>query len=355
MVQSILCATILSKTENKGEQMGPAVSQAIIMVGGKGTRLRPLTEEIPKPLLPVLGVPCLEYVIKSIADVGIKEIILACGYKSQKINDIIGNGERFGIQISYAYEEHPAGTAGAVKLLEDRVDQRFLVASGDVLADVNIADMVKTHERGEAMATMALTEVDEPTEFGIVGIDEGMSIIRFKEKPKEDEVFSKLINAGVYVIERDVLSLIPKDTMFDFSKDLFPLMLSKGVPLKGHIIDGFWMDIGRPLDLLKANLEMARIKGHRIHEDVEIDDESSLTETVVLGRSFIKGSKIKNSVIHPFVKTEGAVIENSLVMDGAEISAGSTIRNSILGVSSRVGEGVMLENAVVANRQRISL
>ena len=159
------------------------VVQAVIMVGGKGTRLRPLTDTTPKPLLPIAGRPCLEYVIRSLSDSGIRQIILACGYRSEAISDFVGDGSSFHTEVLFAYEDEPAGTAGSVKLLEDRLEDVFVVASGDVLADVDMNGLINAHFAHGAAVTMALTRVDNPSEFGIVGLDSEGRVERFREKP----------------------------------------------------------------------------------------------------------------------------------------------------------------------------
>jgi mannose-1-phosphate guanylyltransferase len=240
--------------------MKPGARQAVVLVGGEGTRLRPLTNNRPKPLLPVLGRPCVEYMLGSLASAGVEEIILSCGYRSDAVEAALGKGRGLGIDVSFAYEDRPMGTAGAVKLLEDRLDETSLVIYGDTLMDIDLAQVVSSHRKNKATVTIALTEVERPTEYGIVGLDETSRIVRFKEKPKADEVFSNLINAGVYVMQKEAMSYVPKATKFDFSKNLFPILLEAGRPLFGSKLEGMWKDIGRPADLLDANLKMAARK-----------------------------------------------------------------------------------------------
>ncbi|MCG7845000.1 MAG: nucleotidyltransferase family protein, partial [Methanomassiliicoccales archaeon] len=189
--------------------MAPKVKQAVILAGGEGTRLRPLTTTRPKPLLPVLGVPCIEYVISSLARAGVEQIFLACGYRSEDILRVLGRGERFGVDIEFAHEKEPMGTAGAVKLLEDRLEGTFVVGSGDTLTDADLGSLIDFHLEHGAEATMGLTEVEHPEQFGIVGVGADGRIERFKEKPRTEEVFSKVINAGTYVLEKEVLGMVP--------------------------------------------------------------------------------------------------------------------------------------------------
>jgi mannose-1-phosphate guanylyltransferase len=230
---------------------------AVILAGGEGTRLRPLTNTRPKPLLPVLGRPCVEYIIRSLADAGVGTAYLTCGYRSQDMVDALGDGRQFGLDMRFAFEDHPAGTAGAVKLLEGKLGDTVVVVSGDVLADVDIGSLVEVHRRKRAVATMALSTVDRPEEFGIVGLDDDGRIVRFKEKPRTEEVFSNLINAGIYVLERKAVENIPAEEKFDFSKQLFPKLLGMGEPLYGVPLSGLWKDIGTPGDPLEVNLRTA--------------------------------------------------------------------------------------------------
>jgi Nucleoside-diphosphate-sugar pyrophosphorylase involved in lipopolysaccharide biosynthesis/translation initiation factor 2B, gamma/epsilon subunits (eIF-2Bgamma/eIF-2Bepsilon) len=185
------------------------VRQAVIMVGGKGTRLRPLTDTCPKPILPVLDRPCLDYLVESLAKGGVEEIILACGYRSEQVPLAIGDGSDRNISIEYSYEDVPMGTAGAIKILEDRLDDVFIGVNGDMFAEIDVKKQIDEHFSSGACITIALTPVENPCEFGIARVDETGRILEFKEKPKPEEVFSNLINAGLYVVNKDVMKLVP--------------------------------------------------------------------------------------------------------------------------------------------------
>lgn len=326
--------------------MTPKVRQAVIMVGGKGTRLRPLTDNCPKPILPVLDKPCLEYFIDSIAKEGITDVILACGYKSEYMTSAIGDGSRQGISITYSYEDHPMGTAGAVKLLEDRLDDVFIAVNGDVFIDIDVGKEIRDHFEHDASVTIALTTVSDPTQFGIVGLDDDGRITRFKEKPKKEEAFSNLINAGVYVFNKDVLRFVPKGEPFDLSKDLFPILLENGYRLQGHRMDGHWRDVGRPYDLFHANLETAARK--------ESPDDSSVDSCEISG-TFYSGSRskvsaccVKDTVIHGDCIVKDSTISDSLIMSHCNIH-GARIEGSILGKGCIVGKGAMLKDAVIGD------
>lgn len=186
-----------------------SVKQAVIMVGGKGTRLLPLTKNKPKPILSVNDKPCLWYLISSFAKAGISEIILACGYRSKELVDAIGDGSDLGIHISYSFEDEPVGTAGAIKLAESKLDDVFVAANGDVFADIDISGQIDEHIRTGAEVTISLFKVDNPCEYGTALVEDDGRISRFMDKPKPDQVLSDMINAGIYVVNKSVLNLIP--------------------------------------------------------------------------------------------------------------------------------------------------
>lgn len=336
---------------------------AVILAGGEGTRLRPLTNTRPKPLLPILGKPCVEYVIRSLVDAGVERAFLTCGYRSQDMVDQLGNGRQFGLDMRFAFEDHPAGTAGAVKLLEKELGGTIIVVSGDVLADVDIRSLVAMHRRKGALATMALTTVDRPEEFGIVGLDDDGRIVRFKEKPKTEEVFSNLINAGIYVLDKRALRDIPESEKYDFSKQLFPKLLERSEPLYGMPIPGLWKDIGRPRDLLDANLRMAERKGNavkvpgaactgKIVASTFLARGCSIEGPAYIGEAAIIGSRARLSrcaVGDRVAVGEGTVIDDSFIMDGCSLGDGCVIKSSLLGKGCRIGKGIELVKAVLGD------
>ncbi|MCK9323214.1 MAG: NDP-sugar synthase [Candidatus Methanomethylophilaceae archaeon] len=345
--------------------MASEVKQAVIMVGGKGTRLLPLTENKPKPILPVLDKPCLRYLIESLVEAGVKEVILACGYRSDKLVEAIGDGSDLGIKIDYSYEDEPLGTGGAIKLIEDKLDDTFIAANGDVFADISVKEEIEKHISTQAKVTIALTSAKNPCEFGIVRLDDDERILEFKEKPKPEEVFSDLVNAGVYVLEKSILADIPKGSFFDFSKDLIPILMRKGDRIQGYLLKGIWRDVGRPSDLLGANLIMAT----KLYDDFEwggkrfeaatikkpfylgadgFVDNSEVAASVILKNSKIKDSKIVNSLIMTGCDVSGAKIECSILGDGCKVMANSHIVNSVLGDGTVVESGKsMIDNKVV--------
>ena len=331
------------------------VRQAVVMVGGKGTRLMPLTETKPKPILSVVDKPCIWYLIRSLARAGIEEVILACGYKPGMMEEL-GDGSDLGITIRYSYEDEPMGTAGAMKLLEDQLDDTFVASNGEVFADIDVAEEIGVHRDTGADITIALTPVDNPCEFGIARVDASGRISEFKEKPKPEEVFSNLINAGVYVLQKEVLSRVPPGRFFDFSKDLVPIILSEGGHVQGYSLSGIWMDVGRPYDLLGANLAMAKrehaVRDHRAQDACIRGDfymgpgskvaNSELISSVVLAGSKVENSRLERALVMRNCTVDGARIINSILGDGCVVKHGAEVLNAVLA-----------DNTVVESGQRI--
>lgn len=345
--------------------------KAIVLAGGVGTRLKPLTETRPKPLIPVAGRPCIDFVIKSLVTSGFHEIVVTTGYMSDYLIKKIGDGLEYDASILYSFEEMPAGTAGAVKRVGEFIDDTFVVASGDVLADVNMEDLYNYHKEVGSVATIALTEVDNPEGFGIVELDEENRIKRFKEKPKPHEVFSKLVNAGIYVLEPKVLEFIPPDEMFDFSKNVFPALLKEGLPLFGRKLEGLWMDIGKPGDLLKASMEVIRRQGKEFRKKgVESDGKCIISDSAniekgvkLIGSCYIgnnafvgRGAVIENSCLYEDVLVErGAVIKDSIVLEKTKIGWQSEIKDSIVSKNCNVEEDVRIVSSIVGDEMTIKI
>lgn len=336
------------------------VRQAVIMVGGKGTRLRPLTYDRPKPILPILDKPCIEYLIDSFASSGIEEVILACGYRSEQMVQAIGDGKKQGISIAYSYEDEPMGTGGAIKLLEDGLDDVFVAANGDVFIDFNLKEEIDAHVHSGAAVTMALTPVENPCEFGIARTDETGRILEFKEKPKPEEVFSNLINAGVYIVKKEVLKFVPEGRMYDFSKDLFPLLMERGYRIQGHVITGSWRDVGRPSDLLASNIETAERKcrdrdwssqvvSSKTKGSLYVGEDAKAAFCELDSAVLSKGCQITDSIIRSSLLMAGcevgsAYIENSILGEGCIVKSGARVINSILGDKTVVPERAIMKN-----------
>src|SRR3990172_8549116 len=222
----------------------PSEMKAVVMAGGEGTRLRPLTSNQPKPMVSIVGKPCMEHILELLRAHDFEEVVVTLAFMPQAIRSYFGDGESLGLTIDYSIEEEPLGTAGSVRLARAKLDDTFLVISGDALCDGDLGALVATHREKGAAVTIGLRRVDNPLEFGIVVTDEDGRVERFLEKPSWGQVFSDTINTGIYVIEPEALRHVPKKRPFDFSKELFPLLLEMGRPIYGHVLDGYWQDIG---------------------------------------------------------------------------------------------------------------
>jgi len=341
------------------------------LAGGEGKRLKPLTQKRPKPLIPVAGKPCIDYVLRSLASSGFKEIVITTSYLSDKLIKSIGGGVGYNASILYSFEENPAGTAGAVKRVGNFIDDTFVVAMGDVLADVDVRNLYDYHKSKGAVATLALTEVSDPTDFGIVGLKDDSRIVRFKEKPSLAEAFSNLVNAGIYVLEPEVLDFIPEDGAYDFSKDIFPKLLAKGLPLYGKRLDGVWMDIGRPQDLLRASLEVIRRNGKTqriagvdtegpiilgkdvtIESDVIIRGPCFLADGVRIGhRVVLEGSCLYEDV---FIDSEVS-LRNCIVMEGTRVGPKSELKESLISSNCTIEEDVNISNTIIGDDMTVKV
>jgi len=321
--------------------------KGIVLAGGEGRRLKPLTQSRPKPLLPVAGRPCVDYVLRSLINSGVRELIVTTAYMSDTLIRSVSEGLAYEASILYTFEATPAGTAGSVKRVASFIDGTFVVAMGDVLVDLDVRPLIEFHRRKKSVATIALTEVEDPTEYGIVGLDKGGRIQRFKEKPSREEAFSNLVNAGIYVLEPEVLDLIPDDRPYDFSKDVFPAILAKGLPLHGMKIEGVWVDIGRPKDLVRASLEVLRREGKEqrllgidpfgpaiVGKGLELEADVRLSGPLYLGANVRIG--------------RGATVEGACLYDRAVVEAGATVRQSIVFEDARVGRGSEIVESVLS-------
>ena len=336
---------------------GMKVRQAIVMVGGMGTRLRPLTENKPKPMLSVADRPCIWYLMRSLARAGIEEVILACGFKPGMMESL-GDGSDLGMRIVYCYEDEPLGTAGAIKNVESRLDDVFVAANGDIFADIDVRKEVEEHLSKDAAITISLTPVENPCEFGIARVDDDGRILEFKEKPKPEEVFSNLINAGVYILDKSVLDDVPAGSFYDLSKNLVNVIMGQGKRIQSYRLDGMWMDVGRPHDLLEANLVIAQ-REYRKEDfdsavDCHIEDEFYLgpgasmrncraVKTVVSEGSEVTDSELNRVLMLKGCKVEGAKITNSILGDGCRVCKGAVITNAVLADNTVVSEGEVID------------
>ena len=327
--------------------------QALILAGGKGTRLRPLTVYTPKPIVPVVNRPFLLYQIDVLRAAGITDITLSLSYQPDKIQQILGNGADFGVTLRYIAEPSPMGTGGAYKFAAETLDATTVVFNGDILTNLDIGKLIEFHRSKASNATIALVPVDDPTRYGLVQTDEAGQVRQFIEKPRPDEIETlniNTINAGIYILEPAMLELIEKDTNRSFEYDVFPDILARELPFYAYEMTGeYWRDIGTPVNYLAAHHDLlsGRISGFELEKSAgsdvatraEIDKLSFIGEGCVIK----PGVRITNSVIGAGVHIEEkAVVENSVVWSNTRISGAAEIRNAIVGRSCHVGRNAIV-------------
>ncbi len=340
------------------------------MAGGFGTRLRPLTMNIPKPMVPIVNIPIMHRIITLLKKNGITDIVALVYYQPDVIMNYFKDGKDFGVNITYVRAEADFGTAGSVKNAENFIgEDEFLVISGDVLTDIDLSKAIEYHHDKKSKATIVITRVKNPLPYGIVIVRDSGEIIRFLEKPSWGEVFSDTINTGIYVLDPSVLEFIPYKQEFDFSKNLFPLLLEKKFPFYGYIAESYWRDIGTLNDYLEAHLDCLaglveiEIKGERIEtpkgviyvgENVEVADYNRFEGVVVIGNNTRIGKKAKiiNSVIGSFCEIEDECeIIDSVIWDRTKIKRRAKLTLDVIGYDNFIGEGAEInENVFISDR-----
>ena len=337
------------------------------MAGGEGTRLRPMTANQPKPLLPVVNKPIMEHVLLLLKRHGFTETVVTVQFLASLVRNYFGDGEDVGMSLQYATEEMPLGTAGSVKNAEDelRADP-FLVISGDALTDIDLSALVQYHQENSALVTVALTRVPNPLEFGIIIVDEDGRIQRFLEKPTWGQVFSDTVNTGIYVMEPEVLAEVPAGVSVDWSGDVFPQLLKSGAPLYGWIADGYWEDVGSHESYLKAQADVlsgrveAEIGGFEvspgvwIREGAEVDPEALLSGPLCIGdyAKIEAGAQLREFTVvgSNVVVKEGAFLHRAVVHNNVYVGQGTTLRGCVIGKNTDVmGSARIEEGAVIGD------
>lgn len=333
------------------------------MAGGEGTRLRPLTSNIPKPMLPLVNKPMMEHIIALLRDNGITEIVVTVAFMPTAIRNYFGDGSEFGVEIVYASEETPLGTAGSVRNAMEHLDDTFLVISGDVLTDMDLGAVIRAHEEREAFATIGLVRVENPLEYGIVIADEDGSIERFLEKPTWGQVFSDTINSGIYVLDPRVFDWITPDQPVDFSSDVFPRLLDEGKGVFGSIMEGYWEDVGTLDAYLRAHKDIldgkvsVQIDGFEVADGVfvgegtEIHPEAVLSGPAVIGENcFVEAGATMGeyTVLGTGVRVRrDCHFERVVIHDNSYIGEGTRMRGTVVGRASDLRGGVRSEEGAV--------
>jgi len=323
--------------------------KAVVLVGGEGTRLRPLTYLTVKAMVPVLNKPFIEYIIRHLSRHNISEIILAIGYQPDRITEYFTDERQLGTKLVYSIETEQLGTAGAVKNAEPYIDDTLFAMNGDIFTDLNFTDMLHFHKNRGAKVTIALTPVEDPSRFGVVETDSNQRVTRFVEKPKREQVVCNMINAGVYVIETEVLRRIPEGKRCMFEHDIFPSLVAEGEPVFGYTTDVYWMDMGTPEKYLQLNGDLLNGKSTQVGfkpTDIRIDKQSKVhPQSSLVGPILID----KNCNIGKGVQLKGPVVIGS----GCNIHEGASIENSVIWQNATIGEQAVLKDCIVASNSRI--
>ncbi len=334
--------------------------QALILVGGEGTRLRPLTSRMPKPVVPLVDRPFISYMLEWLRGHGVDDVILSCGFMADGVRSVLGDGDALGLRLRYLEEPQPLGTGGALKFAQEMLDDRFFMLNGDVLTDIDLTAQLQAHVQTGAKATLALIGVDDPSAYGLVRRNDDGSVKQFLEKPGPEQIDTNLINAGAYVLERDVLDgLAPAGTKISIEREVFPGLVGNG--LFGFECGGYWLDIGTPERYLQGTFDIlegavnteagmalraaglisvsgAQIEG-KVLAPALVGSDSVIARTATVGGRVVLGRGVSVG--------EGARVESSVVLDGASIGAHVTVHSSIVGPNVSIGEHCHIEQGVV--------
>ncbi|GAC1393575.1 MAG: NDP-sugar synthase [Vulcanimicrobiaceae bacterium] len=344
--------------------------QAIVLVGGEGTRLRPLTYGTPKPMVPIMNVPFLARTLERLYAAGIKDVILPAGYMPQAITDYFGDGSSLGMKITYVIEETPLGTAGAIKNVEEHITGPFVMLNGDVLTSLDLNAMMAYHREKGGLGVLHTIKVEDPSAFGCVVKDQNGRVSAFIEKPPRDEAPTDEINAGTYLLERAVLDLIPAGRPVSIERETFPRILAEGNALYAYTTKDYWLDLGRPEHYLSAHRDILSgamplqlepglsgpgaqavhgagvIAPVHLDRDVVIEDGAQVGPNVVLGKGcrIANGAAIRDSVLwENVVVGADAHIEESIIASGSRVGAGAQIgRGSVIGHDESIDAGAVL-------------
>jgi len=324
--------------------------KALILAGGFGTRLRPLSCTRPKLLFPIGNKPLLDWTLQRLEKSGIKEVILAVNYMAEAFIQRYGNSAH-GVKLTYSRETKPMRTGGPIKQAEKLIgrDEPFLVLNGDIFTNINFVELIKKHKKTNATVSIALYKVEDPSRYGVVELTERGCIVRFVEKPSPGREPSNLANAGIYVLGPEIFDYIPSGRPVSLEREVFPILAQEG-KLYGYDFEGFWTDIGEPKDYLKANrllLSMGLIKGHA-EKEVDVGSEAEIEEPVVIGKDVVIGEKSK---IGPYATIadhvtlgKGVRIEDSIIFPGTAISDFTSVKGAIIGENATLGKWVKIES-----------
>lgn len=326
--------------------------KAVLMAGGKGSRIRPLTLSRPKPLIPVANRPMIEYIIEKIRNSGYDELVVTISYLKSQIKALLQKNYP-DMNIKYSVEKTPLGTAGGVKNASKYIDDTFFVLSGDVLVDVDLNELLQFHKENNAIATMVLTPVDNPSHFGIAVLDDKNQIVKFLEKPSPHEVFSKIANTGIYVLEPEIFDYIKtKKGEVDFSQDIFPQLIEDEAGIYGYVLEDYWNDVGRPQTYLQANYDVLNKKIKPEPRGTKLTEGVGRLGDMWIGKEVEIENKVR--IIGPVVIGDGCCIEKNCVLgrnmvmgNNVHLEKNSTIKGSVIFPDSTIKEGSYLKDCIV--------
>ena len=333
--------------------------QAVILVGGEGTRLRPLTSTVPKPVVPLVDRPFIAFMLEWLRRHGVDDVIMSCGFLATSVRNVLGDGAGLGIRLRFVEEPDPRGTAGALKFAEPMLDERFLMLNGDVLTDIDLSEQIAQHERTGAKATLALVPVADPSAYGLVHLNDDRSVRDFVEKPSPDAIDTNLISAGAYVLDREILELVPPDRNVSIEREVWPRLIGAG--LYGFPSESYWLDIGSPerylqgtFDIIEGNVTTA--VGERLGDDwLAIDADAEVHGRVIppavieRGASVAAGAHVGSLVVlgEDVSIAAGAIVERAVILNGTKIGEGCTLRDCIVAGGCRVGANTQITGGAV--------
>lgn len=333
--------------------------QALILAGGEGTRLRPLTATVPKPVVPLVDRPFIAFMLDWLRQHGVDDVVISCGFLAAGVRNVLGDGSAWGVRLRYVEEPRPLGTGGAVKFAEPLLDERVLVLNGDILADLDLTAQLAQHERTGARVTLALIGVEDPSAYGLVRRDPDGGVREFLEKPSPDQIDTNLVNAGAYVLEREVLAELPAGRAVSIEREVFPKLVGRG--LYGYEASGYWLDIGTPQRYLQATHDILdgavrtsvqeRFDSHNlaIADGATIDGRLVGPAYVGAGARIERGALVSGRTVlgRDVVIGPGAHVDGAVVLDGARIGPRSTVTGAIVGAGAQLGEHCRIGELVV--------
>jgi mannose-1-phosphate guanylyltransferase len=326
----------------------------VILVGGQGTRLRPLTSTVPKPVVQLVDRPFIAFMLEWLRGHGVDDVVMSCGFLADGVRSVLGDGSQLGIRLRFVEEPEPRGTAGALKLAEPMLDEHFLMLNGDVLTDIDLTAQIAQHEASGARATLALVPVPDPSAYGLVILHEDRSVADFIEKPSCEETGENLISAGAYVLQREILKLVPPDRNVSIEREVWPLLIGDG--LYGFPSDSYWLDIGTParylqgtFDIIEGNVQTA-VRERLGSDRLAIDDGAQVHGRVIApavlerGVRVARGAHVGSLVVlaQDVSVGAGSTVERAVLLQGTQIGEGCELRDCILAAGCRVGAGTTI-------------